>query len=271
MRRWILPLLAVLMLAMPAGAAAPCPIDGYCEVAEGRYMAVPPPGWDGISPLPVVVHFHGFRESAADLSARDDLKGAAARIGHLLVLPDGAGQSWSHPGSPSQRRDEFAFVEALLADLKARYPIAIVWASGFSQGASMVWNLACHRGHLFAAYLPIAGAFWRPEPEACPSYPVPIRHIKCLSDRTVPLEGRTIRGGAFHQGDALRAAGMARRAAGCDPVGARSVRDGALVCQRETACRAGAAFEFCLHTNGHDFDPGWLAGGWEFVRRSQAR
>ena len=44
------------------------------------------------------------------------------------------------PGSPENHRDEFAFVKAVLDDAEARYPIDTrrLWASGFSQGASMV-------------------------------------------------------------------------------------------------------------------------------------
>jgi polyhydroxybutyrate depolymerase len=253
---------------VPARAEPGCPLPSKaCLVAGGEYMAELPPGWDGRKPLPALVHFHGFRESASDIMAREDVKAFAAKAGLLLIIPQGAGQTWSHTGSPSQNRDEFAFVAAVLADAKARWPIneALLWASGFSQGASMLWNIACHQPQHFSAYLAIAGAFWRPEPESCVPGIRRFRHIHGLADRTVPLEGRPIRSGAFHQGDVFRAMGLMRRAIACTGEEKSERRIGALTCEARLGCEKGAALEFCLHAGTHDFDPSWLEQAWEWV------
>lgn len=253
-------------------AASPsCDPDGRCIVEAGYYRAYPPKGWDGRSPLPLVIHFHGYRESAADILARDDLRAFADRRGVLLVAPQGEGDTWSHPGSPARFRDEFRFMGAVMADLARRFPLdqRRILVSGFSQGAAMVWNLACEgaaRGVPRAtAYLAIAGTFWTPQPETCPDGAQVLLHIHGLADRTVPLEGRPIRNGAFRQGDVFRALGMMRAANGCDPGNARTERRGALACEVLTGCTSGRGLDLCLHPGGHDFDPGWLDLGWDFL------
>ncbi len=61
MRRLAL-LLAIALMGAPA-AAAPCGGTVPCEVEGGYYLAAPPPDWDGSSPLPLVVYFHGWNAS----------------------------------------------------------------------------------------------------------------------------------------------------------------------------------------------------------------
>lgn len=256
-----------------AASAADCPPDGMCHVAGGYYRAHVPPGWDGRQLLPVLLHFHGYRESAAEMVARQDLRAFAERNGILLVVPQGEGNTWSHPGSPARFRDEFGFVDAVLADIRVRYPLdrARFLASGFSQGAAMVWNLACHRGRDFSAFLAISGTFWLPQPESCPSGAQNLIQIHGISDRTVPLEGRPIRDGAFRQGDVFRAMGMMRRMNACPVEAGYAHREGALACERIDSCASGKWLELCLHPGGHDFDPSWLEIVWRLVKGAETR
>ena len=111
-------------------------------------------------------------------------------------------------GSPSHYRDEFAFVRAVLDDVEARFPIdkRRLWASGFSQGGSMVWYAACFLGDRFAAFVPVAGDFWEPLPPNCPSGPASIRHIHGLADETFPTSGRAVAEHS-HQGRSLAGLG----------------------------------------------------------------
>lgn len=240
-----------------AGCAAS---GGTCTVPGGFYMAAAPEGWDGKRPLALLFHLHGFRENADELIRWVDLKAIAARHDALLVVPQGMGQTWAHPGSPSQSRDDFAFIAAVMTDLKQRWPIVPerMLASGFSQGASMLWNLACASPVRFSGYLTISGAFWRPEPERCPILPGRLLHVHGLADRTVPLEGRPIRNGQFHQGDVFHALGLLRAGARCEAPASRARRRGALLCEDMGGCAGGQHYALCLHPGGHDFDPSWI-------------
>jgi polyhydroxybutyrate depolymerase len=261
------------LLPAPAGAAGgsePCPLVEGCLVAGGHYRVHAPPDWDGARPLPALIHFHGFRESAEDMMARADITAFTDRNNILFIAPHGAGNTWSHPGSPSQNRDEFAFIDAVMADVARRFPLdrERVLVSGFSQGAAMVWNLACYRGDRFSAFLAIAGTFWRPQPDSCPSGARTLIQVHGVADRTVPLEGRSIRQ-IFRQGDVFRAMAMMRRANACGPETISARRIGPLACEIAEGCDSGQALAFCLHPGGHDFDPSWYDFAWDFINRDK--
>lgn len=257
-------------LGLLAGNAAACSAVADCAVTGGFYRVFVPEGLKEGERRPAILYFHGYRESAAEILTREDIRAVAARERAVLVVPQGEGKTWSHPGSPARLRDEFAFSEAVMRDALTRLPIdpKRVLVAGFSQGAAMVWNLRCHQSERFAAFLAIAGTFWLPQPDRCDGPLRPLMQVHGLSDRTVPLAGRAIRGGAFHQGDVFRAVGLLREAGHCRAVGIRTASEGALTCERMADCAPGGEVAFCLHTGGHDFDPGWLGLGLRFLERT---
>lgn len=265
--RWIVPLLfgwlSGLLPSYAQSLPPHCPPDTLspCPVENGQYIAIPPPEWDGAIPLPVLFHFHGFRESAEDMAANAALRALGEREKVLLVFPDGINKAWSYPGSPSRARDEFSYIDAVLADVKKRYAIAPgrVLASGFSQGATMVWNLACFHTGRFDGYLTIAGTLWSPQPQQCP--PANLLHIHGLADAQVPMAGRFLRNNAFHQGDVHHAIGLMRKANACAPEASKTEKRGALTCEMMGGCKAGTKLQLCLHIGAHDFDPAWLEDG----------
>jgi len=174
-------------------------------VKGGHYLALPPPQWDGHSPLPATVFFHGW-QSSAEAFARDQKFVAQFHArGQLLILPDGLEKTWSHVGSPTQARDELVFMDAVRADMLARWPVDTkrLLVAGFSQGGSMAWDIACYRGADYAAFAPVSGAFWDPLPERCAA-PVDLLHTHGMADDVVPMGGRPI-GDRWHQGNVLAA------------------------------------------------------------------
>src|SRR5258708_5796859 len=95
------------------GAAAPvraadvaCSVAAPCRVPTGSYLAHVPAGWDGRSPLPTMLYFHGYKGSAADEIADPQMLRFSDETGVLLVAPDGIDRSWSFPGRPEQGRDD---------------------------------------------------------------------------------------------------------------------------------------------------------------------
>jgi polyhydroxybutyrate depolymerase len=238
-------------------------------VEGGAYLALPPPGWDGVSRLPATIFFHGYGSSAAAVAGDPSFRAAFAREGVLLVLPDGLERTWAHTGSPSRARDEVAFMDAVRRDLLARFPVDPdgLLVTGFSQGGSMVWELACHRGGRFAAaYAPVAGAFWEPLPATCPGGPIDLRHVHGTADGTVPLAGRVIRG-QFRQGDVFRGMAVLRAANGCSAP-ARVEEAGGLRCEVWDECAAGGReLRLCLHGGGHILPEGWTAAIHAWARR----
>ena len=255
MRRLAAAVAVALAVVTPVAAEDCAP----CTVAGGTYVTAAPPDWDTDTPLGLLVVFHGYGASGDAVLADARLREIAAAHDRLLVAPDGAAnargrRSWAHQGSPSQNRDEPAFVDAVLADVRGRFPVtdAAPVFVGFSQGGSMVWDLACRRGGAFGRYLAVAGGFWEPMPERCASPVGELVHVHGLDDAVVPLEGRPI-GGRWRQADIF--AGLARfeAAAGCAATPDRLEALGALHCRRWERCDAGE-LALCLHAGGHSFE-----------------
>jgi polyhydroxybutyrate depolymerase len=264
----VIRLLAALLLlcaSLPA-AAAPCTT---CTAAGGTYQAVSPPGWNGRTPLRLLVFLHGFMMEGADITEDATIRAAAARLNFLLIAPNGLMRSWSHAGSPSQARDDLAFLHAVLADAKSRWPIdprAIV-AAGFSQGASMVWDLACRAAPDYTAFLPFSGGFWEPMPQSCTSGPVDLRHVHGRDDPVVPLAGRALFG-PYRQGDITRGFDVWRTENRC-PAPPVALKDWAGLECESYACASNHRLQLCRRPGGHRMVQGDLLAGlhWAIARR----
>ncbi len=254
MVRWLV-LVLVIGFARDAAAA-----PELVTLATGTYRAVLPQDWDGKRALPAVLYLHGFREDSAQIAANNDLVDAVTGLGAVMLIPDGVDKAWSHEGAPSRKRDDIAFLHAVIADAEQRWPIdrRQVFASGFSIGASMVWDLACHGADGFAAFLPFSGDFWMPYPERCETGPIELRHTHAINDHTFPMEGRPLFGGLFHQGNVHAGFAILEATDGCAAEPDAKSRDGELDCESWTSCSSGKQLEMCLHHGDHQIQGDWL-------------
>lgn len=245
-----------------AGAAEACPPEQGCEVAGGRYrLILPEPRPPGVR-LGAIMFFHGWQGSAEETASDTGLLALASHLGVALIAPDGAGKTWSYPGSPGRHRDEFAFVAGVLDDVAARFPVdpARIMASGFSQGGSMVWYLACRMPERFRAFAPVAGAFWEPLPASCAGPRPPLVHMHGTADTTVPLAGRSLRNG-YRQGDVFRSLAI------LDPSAQAVAADQIATVATGLSCRSlvepgRPILELCLHEGGHAVEPAWVERAW---------
>ena len=247
MTRAALALLAFLLASGAAGAAT-C---ADCTAAGGTYHTVAPPGWNGKTKLRLLLFLHGWMMEGGDVTADPGIRAAAARTNFLIVAPDGLLRSWSHTGSPSQARDDLAFLRAVVADVKSRWPIDPnhVVAAGFSQGGSMVWDLACRAPADFTAFLPISGGFWEPLPAACTG-PVDLRHVHGRDDHTVPMVGRPLFG-PYRQGDIRQGFAIWAATDGCRPNPVTLKDSTGLDCETWTGCQAAHRLQLCTRAGGH--------------------
>ena len=248
------------MLGVPPAAA--CGPDSDCMVGSRSYrIRLPPPRADGVR-LGAILLAHGYRDTAANMMADTEVADAVAALGVALVTPQSDGLSWNLPGQPGGLRvgiDDMAYMDRLVADVVARFPVdpRRIMASGFSAGGMLVWNLACHRASLFAGFAPVSGTFWDPLPERCPTGPATILHAHGTEDPTVPLHGRAIR--ETSQGDVFE---VFRRYAAWGHFGAPA-EDHApgLDCTRRVNAD-GRVLELCLHPGGHDLRAVDLVRAW---------
>jgi polyhydroxybutyrate depolymerase len=248
-------------------AAAPCEATSPCVVADGRYVAALPATWDGHARMPLLLFLHGYTGTGEAVLADQAVAPVAKAAGFLLVAPDGAGGSWAHVGSPSQARDDIAFLKAVLANVRRRWPVdpRLVVAGGFSQGASMVWDLACYDAGDFTAFLTFSGGFWQKLPHGCTSGRVNLRHVHGTADPTFPMAGRTILQ-KYRQGDILQGLAIWRTTDRCtDHPDQRRQTDG-LDCAIWSRCASGAQLQFCRFPGGHEMQGRWLADGLAWAR-----
>ncbi|MCU0884521.1 MAG: alpha/beta hydrolase-fold protein [Beijerinckiaceae bacterium] len=251
------------------GIALSCSVPPGCAVAGGRYLALAPSGWDGKVALPVLVFFHGWRESAEYVVQDAPLRALVEKRGALLIAPHGEGNTWSYPGAPGRHRDEFAFIAALVVDVKARFPVDArrFVAAGFSQGASMVWNSACRQPHLFTVHGALAGGFWEPSPDACPGGTVDLVHVHGTRDGTVPMGGRALRGGLFRQADIRRDWAVWLSGNACPALPSTTFAQAGRTCLLWSACARPGHLQFCTHDSGHEIHESDLEVLWAFVEQ----
>jgi polyhydroxybutyrate depolymerase len=173
---------------------------------ERTYTVHVPSSYDGKKSVPLVVVFHGGggNASAAIRTTEFNLKADAA--GFIVSYPDGTRprmnepysftnnpQTWNEGSgrfdSGAKNVDDVGFVNAMLDEIEVEFNIDTrrVYATGFSNGASMTYYAGIHLAHRFAAIAPVAGHLW---PEDFKLWrPVPMVYIIGLDDPLNPPAG----------------------------------------------------------------------------------
>ncbi len=145
----------------------------------------------GGAPVPLLLVFHGVFATGAEIQAVTGFPGKAEAEGFITAAGDGIGQSWNAGVccNPAQAEnvDDVGFTRDMVAAIEREYCIdtSRIYATGFSNGAAMVFRLACEAADLFAAFAPVGGslALFPCEPSA----PRPTRIINNVPDPVVPF------------------------------------------------------------------------------------
>ncbi len=263
MNRLFAALLGLTVFAAGSAQARCNTQPGSCEIEDGVYEIALP--GVGINRPPVVMFLHGAGGTGATTMGNRRLVNALLGRGYAVLAPTGArrfgngrGRVWNfYPGW--QGRDETDFLERVMADAAGRFNLdaSRVLLAGFSAGAFMVSYLACDAPGLFAAYAPVSGGFWRPHPESCTG-PVKLFQTHGWSDRTVPIEGRYLRGKRFQQGDIFTGLEIWRAANRCQGENPDSFRQTGQFWRRKWAnCAPDSALEMAMFPGGHTLPNGW--------------
>ena len=220
---------------------------------------------------PLVLVLHGWHGDAAGLErrTRGTFDKLADRDGAVIAYPQALGDprwndGWPVAAGAAAPPDDVAFVAALIDTLVAELGVdrKRVFAAGLSNGAAMVYRLACERPELVAAVAPVSGTMSAPVAGACQrGAPVAIIAMHGTEDSIVPFDDR-------QQHDI---ATWVRRD-GCPPQPASSrlpdsdPRDGTRTrVDLYAPCAAGAAVAFyTIEGGGH----AWPGGDtpWSFFR-----
>lgn len=234
-----------------------------CKIASGEYHIAFPDGWQG---GPAVMYLHGFGGTGAKVVRNKGFVNGFTTRGYALIAPtalplDGnRATDWSVRDGDTYARDDTSFLHDVLVDAAAHAGVEAdkVLLSGFSRGASMVWDLACVAPDFARAYAPVSGAFWLPKRLECAG-PVHMLYTHGFADKTVPLEGRSLKdkvtGQEYTQDDVWDGLRIWRRSNHCaDAPADHDIADG--LWRRRWSCEAGS-LELILHEGGHGRPKGW--------------
>jgi len=229
-----------------------------------------PASYDGSTPMPAVLNFHGGFGSGAQQEASARITELASSAGFIAVSPDGVPdptfgiRSWNGGGccgfAMNSNVDDVGFVRALVDRLEASACIdrRCVCAQGMSNGAILSHRLACELADRIRAIGPVAGTNMAATCE--PTRPVPVRAIHGSADAFVRFGGGLGCGpGGIAYASVPQTIDGWRGRAGCRDVSVRSVRLGDAVCSGFRGCAAGVDVEQCTVDNGGHVWPGGTA------------
>lgn len=252
---------AIALAALSASpAVAGCGGDAAaCQIATGEYHAVLPADPKN---APVVVFLHGAGSHGGAVLRNSGLVEGITDRGYALLAPtasrkfgNGNGTSWNfYPAW--EGRDETAFLKSVVDDASDRLGTSPdrVLLAGFSAGAFMVTYLACDTPDAFDAYAPVAGGFWEPQPDSCAG-PVDLFQTHGWQDGVVPLEGRSLGGGRYQQGDIMAGLDLWRDTNQCDQQNPETFEMTGDFWRRSWECDT--RMDMVLFPGGHRVPQGW--------------
>lgn len=254
--RPVLASLVLLAALLPRTALAQegeiCEQQIPCQLGDRSYHVKAPDAWDGTSPLPVLLHFHGWMRQGTLIVKHGRISGATRRVGVLLLAPNGRGKTWDFWDADTE---DVAFAAAVLEDAAKRYPIdrARIYVSGYSYGSAMAWRFACEAGETVAALLAISGTL--SQSEDC-AHPVSVRHVHGLSDTVMDYPFGP-------DGDKMHPVALWRRQNGCaepaEDLGTWSVtRHDTFQRYHWADCASGKDVRLDIHPRGHFIPRGWI-------------
>lgn len=165
-----------------------------------------PPGYDGMTGVPVVLDFHGLGGSAdiivdghpgSQAGSQAAISGWRAKgdlENFITVHPVGLDASWNGgdlccPPANVIKTDDEGFARAIVKWLAARGCIdnSRVYATGIGNGGALAHLLACRASDVFAAAAPIS--MGNGTKDCDPARPISIVLFRGIDDRTVPYHG----------------------------------------------------------------------------------
>lgn len=261
------------LLPNPAGAQQarlinPCSFsasDAPCKVREGSYRALVPQGY---GPHPAVVYLYGSLGRSDRITRSRVFRRNVVRRGYALIAPNALdvsyqggvrGTGWGRQGRRNHPRDDLAFLRRVLRDAEARFnidPDRLIFA-GQSDGGFFIWEIACLRPEMAAAYAIHGASYGGPVPERCRA---PVRFLQSHGrrDRIVPFSGPMMQGPQQVAADVGAAMRMMARTNRCGRDLERERLRG-FDRRRWTDCAPGAKLDRLSHEGGHSWPAAWLS------------
>jgi polyhydroxybutyrate depolymerase len=157
-----------------------------------KYLIVQPTDLAEGEQVPMVLALHGIGVDRFGMKAAADWEEAVAEDRFIAVFPEGTLGSWNAgpccPPATLVGAGDLGFIDLVIDDVTSGGHVdpERIHATGFSNGAMMIYHLACQRTEVFASVLPMAGV----NINGCkPKQPIPTLHLHGDPDSTVPYDG----------------------------------------------------------------------------------
>lgn len=202
---------ALLLSLLAAGAGAqPTTVTGRGALEhdglERTYYIHVPESLPAGEPAPLVVALHPIASSGRALAALTGLDNAADAQGFIAVFPDSAGLAWDDGRtaaglSQGVPLDDAGFILALVDKLVAAglADPARVYLTGFGNGGTLAFRLACESAPRFSAVAVVGALMWAFQRQHCagfPAAPVSVLLVHGTADTSFPTGGRVVSGGS---------------------------------------------------------------------------
>ncbi len=137
-------------------------VDG----TERSYLSYRPVGLS--DNIPVIIQFHGGSGTSKEAYYREgNLNGVADSEGILMIYPQAeirTGSVWNTLHSDEGNKvsaDDFGFIEAIIDFLEEdnRIDTSRIYVAGYSNGAAMAYQIACHLNDRIAGFVVHSGNF----------------------------------------------------------------------------------------------------------------
>jgi polyhydroxybutyrate depolymerase len=228
-----------------------------------NYKLFVPSSYDGSTPFPLIIAFHGFAGSGPGFEGFTGLDAPAQRHGFVVAYPSGVGGQWATGcdcTDPDEAGiDDVQFVSTLIDHLAEGLAIdrERVYLTGLSQGGFMLLRAACELPRAIAGVASVAASMFRVTGLSCaPRGPIPILYILGTIDELVPWGGTESGSSSLLPVDA--AVALWTRLNGCPDAPAEQkdideINDGTTVRQTTyTPCDDGAEVElYTVFGGGH--------------------
>lgn len=185
-------------VAVPPGNAAGARRRGY-------WLHVPP-HYDPDHPTALLLAFHGGGGTGVGMERTSGLSSWADQQGLLVAYPQALRQGhgkyppdWNASGPTDPNADgidDGLYVSDLLNAIQAEYCVdpTRIWATGFSNGASLTGYLACVLAGRIAAFAAVEGVFFQIPGGCQPAHPAAILDVHVRTDPVAPYAGVPARG-----------------------------------------------------------------------------
>jgi polyhydroxybutyrate depolymerase len=238
-------------------------VDLMFDGVPRRYELHVPPAYDGSTPLPLVLNFHGFTSNAAQQRVFSEMDLTADSRGFVVAYPDGLDASWNAGvccGTSAENGvDDVGFARAVIDDIAERGCIdpSRVYATGMSNGGFLSHRLACEASDVIAAIGPVAGVLGIDSSACTPSRPVPVVHFHGTADAVVQYDGGCDVCVSDSESVVDTIAGWVARN-GCTEASEVVLRTGSVTCETTAGCDGDASVTLCTITGGGHCWPGNL-------------